>query len=293
MVARNKVVGVTVDPIRLQNAKNRALQEDARRTGGLPERAPLTPPEQAAEDEAKTYLIAAGIKAAPEGQPEGFPANYRWNDLRKLATTNRTDGLELDESALRKSVEATQALADIGVTDIRPPLFASGTSVLSALDQVLRENRNGITVKALRSAGLELTDFPRPGTAYEAFKTVEDPSRALGIDTAKAAQVKADYQLLKSEGIFSIQQFKPFGAKDASDAVSLFKANPTKFYEMTNTPPPSKPRWKVPPLFNAPRGASSDQIRALALENAMKANPGYSREEVMAKFGFDRIKRMS
>jgi hypothetical protein len=292
MVTRNKVVGVTINDIRLQNAKNKAIQEDARRTAPRPERPALTEEEKAAEEEAKTFLIAAGLKEDKEGQPAGFPTGYRWNDLRKLAATNRVEGIEVDQTALRKSLQATQALASIGVTDIRPPLFASGTSVLGALDQVLRENRGGITVQALRTAGMELTDFPRPITPYEAYKTVEDPNNALGINLEKAQKVKADYQTLKDEGIFSIQPFKPFGAKDASDAARLFKAEPTKFFEMTNTPPPSKPRWKVPPLFNAPRGASSAQVRALALENAIKANPGYSREEVMAKFGFDRIKRL-
>jgi hypothetical protein len=292
MVTRNKVTGVTVNSIRLQNALGRAIQEDARRTVARPERPPLTAQQQAAEDEAKAFLKEAGIAEDPEGQPRGFPSWYRWADLRKLATTNRVEGIEIDETALRKTLQATQALAEIGVTDIRPPLFRSGTSVLSALDQVMRENRNGITVKALRAAGMELSDFPRPTTVYEAYKTVEDPQNALGIDEEKAAKVKADYQVLKNEGIFSIQKFRPFGARDASDAVALFKAEPTKFYEMTNTPPPSKPRWKVPPLFNAPRGASSAQVRALALENAIKANPDYSRAEVMAKFGFDRIKRL-
>jgi hypothetical protein len=292
MVTRSRVVGVTIDETRLQNALGRAIKEDARRTGERPTPPTLTDKEQALEDEAKALLMAEGIEEDPEGQPGGFPSWYRWSDLRKLAATNRVDGVELDETALRKTLQATQALASIGVTDIRPPLFKSGTSVLAALDQVMRENRNGITVKALRAEGLELSDFPRPSTPYEAYKTVEDPQNALGIDKEKAAKVKADFQLLKDEGIFTIQPFKPFGAKDATDAARLFKADPTKFYEMTNTPPPSKPRWKVPPLFNAPRGASSAQVRALALENAMRANPGYSREEVMAKFGFDRIKRL-
>ena len=292
MVTRNKVVGVDINETRLTNALGRAIKEDARRTGPQPERPALSASEQQSEDEAKAFLQAAGVEEDAEGQPKGFPSWYRWADLRKVATTNRVDGIEIDETALRKTLQGNEALAGIGVTDIRPPLFKSGTSVLSALDQVMRENRNGITVTALRTAGLELSDFPRPSTPYEAYKTVEDPDNALGIDVAKAAKVKADYQVLKDEGIFSIQPFKPFGAKNASDAATLFRADPTKFYELTNTPPPSKPRWKVPPLFNAPRGASSTQVRALALENAMRANPGYSREEVMAKFGFDRIKRL-
>jgi hypothetical protein len=292
MVTRSRVVGLNIDEIRLQNALGRAIKEDARRTGERPTPPALTDREQALEEEAKALLIAAGIEEDTEGQPAGFPSGYRWGDLRKLAATNRVDGVELDETALRKTLQATQALASIGVIDIRPPLFPSGTSVLTALDQVMRENRNGITVQTLRAEGLELSDFPRPSTPYEAYKTVEDPQNALGIDKEKAAKVKADFQVLKDEGIFTIQPFKPFGAKDATDAARLFKADPTKYYELTNTPPPSKPRWKVPPLFNAPRGASSTQVRALALENAMKANPGYSREEVMAKFGFDRIKRL-
>ena len=301
MVTRNKVVGVDINETRLTNALGRAIKEDARRTGPQPEKPALSASEKQSEDEAKAFLQAAGIEEDTEGQPKGFPSWYRWADLRKLATTNRVDGIEIDETALRKTLQGTEALAGIGVTDIRPPLFKSGTSVLSALDQALRENRNGITVRTLRASGLELSDFPRPTTPYEAYKTVEDPNNALGIDEEKASQVKKDYQTLKNEGIFSIQQFKPFGAKDASDAAALFKANPTKFYEMTNTPPPSKPRWKVPPLFNAPPGASSAAIRELAIQNAMKANPskmpdgrpGYSREDIIAKFGFDRMRKLS
>jgi len=291
MVTRNRVTGVIVHENRLVSARNKALQEDARRTGSRPPLPPLRIDELRAEEEAKHLLTSAGVAEATAGQPEGFPEGYRWTELRKRASTNVTDGVELDPLKLKKTLEATEALAQIGVTDIRPPFFQSGITVLEALEQVLQENREGITVHALRSAGLELTDFPRPITAYEAFKMVEDSDSALGIDRERAQAIKADYEALKKEGIFSIQLFKPYGARDASDAVKLFRAEPTKFYELTNTPPPSKPRWKVPPLFNAPKGASSAQVRALALENALRANPRYSRAEVMAKFGIDRIKR--
>jgi hypothetical protein len=292
MVTRNRVTGVIVHESRLHSARTKALQEEARRTVSRPVLPPLTDEERRAEEEAKGFLKSAGVKEAATGQPEGFPEGYRWAELRKRATTNVTDGVELDPVKLKKTLQATEALAQIGITDIRPPFFKSGTTVLEALEQVLKENREGITISALRSAGLELTDFPRPITAYEAFKMVEDSSNALGIDRALAQRIKADYEALKKEGIFSIQQFKPYGARDASSALKLFRAEPTKFYELTNTPPPSKPRWKVPPLFNAPKGASSDQVRALALENALRANPDYSRAEVMAKFGLVRTKRL-
>jgi hypothetical protein len=306
MVTRNKVMGLRVDPARLESAKITARQMRPPSVEGLPEAERQRRLAQEKSD--KELLLAAGIQETATGSPDGFPEGFSWSSLRKLAAQNVTEGVELDEDVLRRTYIATERLKEAGIHELHPSEFKSGTTVLSALEQVVQKNKNGILTRAMRQAGLGLENFPRPTTLYEAYKTVEDPQTPLGIDAAKAEDVKKAFDTLKLQGIANIQPFRSFGAKDASDALRLFNERPDKFRALTNTVPPSKAPWIVPnpkarlpgmteaqvqALFQAPTGASGDQIKALAVSRAKLFNPSYSEKEIMDRFGFTTVRRLA
>jgi len=306
MVTRNKVTGLRIDPARLESAKITARQMQPMSLEGIPEAEKQR--RLALERSDKELLIAAGIKEDASGSPEGFPEGFSWSSLRKLAAQNITEGVELDEDVLRRTYIATERLKEAGIHELHPSEFKSGTTVLSALEQVIQKNKNGILTRAMRQAGLGLENFPRPTTLYEAYKTVEDPQTPLGIDAAKADDVKKAFDALKLQGIANIQPFRSFGAKDASDALRLFNERPDKFRALTNTVPPSKAPWVVPnpkarlpgmteaqveALFQAPRGATGEQIKALAVSRAKLFNPSYSEQEIMQRFGFSNVRRLA
>lgn len=306
MVTRNKVTGLRVEPARLESAKITARQMRPSSLEGLPEAEKQR--RLAQENTDKQLLIAAGIKEDASGSPEGFPEGFSWSSLRKLAAQNITEGVELDEDVLRRTYIATERLKEAGIHELHPSEFKSGTTVLSALEQVIQKNKNGILTRTMRQAGLGLENFPRPTTLYEAYKMVEDPQTPLGINAAKAEDVKKAFDTLKLQGIANIQPFRSFGAKDASDALRLFNERPDKFRALTNTVPPSKAPWIVPnpkaqlpgmteaqvqALFQAPAGTSGDQIKALAVARAKLFNPSYSEQEIMDRFGFTTVRRLA
>ena len=91
------------------------------------------------------------------------------------------------------------------------------------------------------------------------------------------------------EEIFTLKRFKPFGGKNPTSAVKLLYEQPEKF-RPTPAEENFKPLWKNPPQLKVDLGKmSTQQWRNAVVENAQKVNPAYSKEEIIAKFGFDRI----
>ena len=80
-----------------------------------------------------------------------------------------------------------------------------------------------------------------------------------------------------------------FGGTTPSKAVKLLNKDPEK-YRPTPADKLFKPIWKTPPPIKVDLGKiSSDQWRAAVIKNAQKANPAYTEEEIITKFGFDRV----
>ena len=95
--------------------------------------------------------------------------------------------------------------------------------------------------------------------------------------------------VLRAEELFSIKRFKPFGGNTPSSAVKLLEEQPEKF-RPTPVEPKFKPIWKNPPQMRVDLGKITySQWKSAVVANAKSVNPSYTEEEIIKKFGFDRI----
>jgi hypothetical protein len=109
------------------------------------------------------------------------------------------------------------------------------------------------------------------------------------VNSKKAKELVRDVALLRAEEIFTLKRFKPFGGDNPTSAVALLNEQPEKF-RPTPAEENFKPLWKTPPSLEVDLGKiSTQQWRNAVVQNAIKVNPAYSEEEIIAKFGFDRI----
>ena len=197
--------------------------------------------------------------------------------------------VKIDTKLLNDSLFATNKLKEIGIISIAAPKYRPGTTVIEALEQELKKNTSGITASALKKEGLNLSNFPRGITIYQALKMVESEEFQGVVDSKKSKELIRDVALLRAEEIFTLKRFKPFGGKNPTSAVKLLYEQPEKF-RPTPAEENFKPLWKNPPQLKVDLGKiSTQQWRNAVVENAQKVNPAYSKEEIIAKFGFDRI----
>ncbi len=197
--------------------------------------------------------------------------------------------VKINPKLLNDSLFATNELKKIGITSIAAPKYRPGTTVIEALEQELQKNTRGITASALKKEGLNLSNFPRGTTIYQALKMVENSDLQGVVDSKKAKELVRDVALLRAEEIFTLKRFKPFGGDNPTTAVELLYEQPEKF-RPTPAEENFKPLWKNPPQLKVDLGKmSTQQWRNAVIENAKKVNPAYSEEEISAKFGFDRI----
>ena len=192
-------------------------------------------------------------------------------------------------SLLEKSLFAAKKLKAIGIDSIAAPKYRPGTTIIEAYDQELKNNTQGITAGELKKQGLTLSNFPRGTIIFDALKMVESESNQGVVDPEKAKNLVKDMALLRAEELFTLKRFKSFGGTTPSKAVELLNNDPEK-YRPTPAEKLFKPIWKTPPPIKVDLGKiSSDQWRAAVIKNAQKANPAYTEEEIITKFGFDRV----
>jgi hypothetical protein len=197
--------------------------------------------------------------------------------------------VKIDEQLLKKSLFATIKLKEIGITSISAPKYRPGTTVIEALEIELEKNTKGITTNALKKEGLTLSNFPRATSIYQALKMIEESNLQGVVNSKKAKELVRDVALLRAEEIFTLKRFKPFGGDNPTSAVALLNEQPEKF-RPTPAEENFKPLWKTPPSLEVDLGKiSTQQWRNAVVQNAIKVNPAYSEEEIIAKFGFDRI----
>ena len=95
--------------------------------------------------------------------------------------------------------------------------------------------------------------------------------------------------VLRAEELFSIKRFKPFGGNTPSTAVKLLESQPEKF-RPTPIEPKFKPIWVNPPQLKIDLAKINySQWKSAVVSNAKTVNPDYTDEEIIKKFGFDRI----
>ncbi|MBM3378004.1 MAG: hypothetical protein FJY38_07420 [Betaproteobacteria bacterium] len=312
MVTRKKVVGSEIHPDKLRRAiSDQSTLSLALRYNARPD--PKATPEQqaayaAAQSKAKAELLEAGIGEAvlamltelgietetetgltPAGVPEGFDENVDWVYLKQRVAVPLLDGLELDEEALAKTYAATERMAASGITSIYPD-WPPGTTVLQAFEDSLKQNKKGILSSIFDENNITLKDFPSRVTRYEAYKMVEDPAVAGGVDATKVAALRADYAELKKIGIFDIGKFKSLGGTTPSKVKEIIDARPEKFRPTQAELEVSKPNWKIPEplIINGP--VSGAAWEALTVAHAKLFNPEYTEDEIMARYGFNTIR---
>jgi len=312
MVTRKKVVGSEIHPDRLRRAvSDQSTLSLALRYTARPD-LKATPEQQAAyaaaQEEAKAELLEAGIGEAvlaamanlgltpetetgltEEGVPERFDEDLDWAYLKQKVTVPLLDGLELDEDALAKTYAASERMAAAGITALYPE-WPPGTTVLQAFEDAVRKNKNGILTTIFNENNLSLKDFPSKVSRYDAFKMVEDPAIAGGIDASKVTALKADLEELKKIGIYDISRFKSLGGTTPSKVKEIIDARPEKFRPTQAELEVSKPNWKIPEplIINGP--VSGAAWEALTVAHAKLFNPEYTEDEIMARYGFNTIR---
>ncbi len=160
-------------------------------------------------------LVAAGITdaKATDPSPKGFPKGVGWVDAYRMVIAWKEDGNpatpgtpQISASALKSTLGATRALADLGVTDLST--YPRGSTVSGVLDSIYRDSSNGKLASLMSRAGIyDLSAFPPGTTIYQAFKLVEDPENPGKVSAAQFANYKAASAALKSLGITSLANF--------------------------------------------------------------------------------------
>ncbi len=197
--------------------------------------------------------------------------------------------VKIDKDLLEKTIFAANKLKELDITSVAAPKYRPGTTIIEALEIELKKNTNGIVTKALKKEGLTLSNFPRGTSSYEALKMVEDENRQGTADKKKAEDLVKDIAILREEEIFTIKRFKPFGGTTPTTAVDLLYSQPEKF-RPTPAEEKFKPIWKNPPPLRVDLGKISAQDwKNSVVKNTKEVNPSYTEEEIIAKFGFDRI----
>ena len=164
-----------------------------------------------------------------------------------------------------------------------------GITAVEAYEEELKKNTNSVVTKSLKNFGMSLSNFPQGTTMYEALKMVEDDNNQGVINPQKVEEVKRDVASLRAEELFTLKRFKPFGGNTPTRALELLRSQPEKF-RPTPVEPKFKPIWENPPQLKIDLGKTSySQWKSAVVANAKKVNPDYTNEEIIKKFGFDRI----
>ena len=197
--------------------------------------------------------------------------------------------VKVNNELLRTTLAATENLKQLGITSIAAPKYPPGITAVEAFEVELQKNTNSVVTKSLKKFGLTLSGFPIGTTMYEALKMVEDNNNQGSIDQKKVQDLKRDVSSLRAEELFSLNRFKPFGGNTPSQAVELLKSQPDKF-RPTPIEPKFKPIWKNPPQLKINlEKINYSQWKSAVVANAKSVNPQYSNEDIIKKFGFDRI----
>ncbi len=197
--------------------------------------------------------------------------------------------VSIQTSLLEKSLIASARLKELGITSIAAPKYRPGTTVIEAYEIELQKNTKGVTTNSLKKEDLRLTNFPRGTSSYEALKMVEKENDQGVVDPVKAKNLVRDMAILRAEELFTLKRFKSFGGTTPTKAVELLNNEPEK-YRPTPADTNFKPLWKTPPTIKVDLGKlSPQQWRNAVIANAKEANPAYTDEEIVDKFGFDRV----
>jgi hypothetical protein len=200
-----------------------------------------------------------------------------------------TRQVKVDDELLRKTLAATENLKKLGITSIAAPKYQPGITAVEAFEEELQKNTNSIITKSLKIFGLTLSSFPQGTTMYSALKMVEDDSNQGVINQKKVEDLKRDVASLRAEELFTLKRFKPFGGNTPTQALALLKSQPEKF-RPTPIEPKFKPIWENPPSLKIDLGkVNYSQWKSAVVANAKSVNPDYTDEEIIKKFGFDRI----
>ena len=197
--------------------------------------------------------------------------------------------VKVDKELLKATLAATEHLKKLGITSIAAPKYTPGTTAIEAFEEELQKNTDSVITKSLKNFGLSLSNFPQSTTIYEALKMVEDESNQGMIDPKKVQDLKRDVASLRAEELFTLKRFKPFGGNTPTQALELLKSQPEKF-RPTPIEPKFKPIWENPPPLKIDLGKTNySQWKAAVVANAKTVNPDYTDQEIIKKFGFDRI----
>lgn len=318
MVTRNKVVGDQIVPDKLRSAvadqsilgiSNQYRLTLIDGTGSEAAAARLAA-QLAAEADAKAALLEAGLGEqvlaaitalgltpdpdnvdgfTADGLPERFPEGLSYVYLRQKIAVPKIDGVELDAETLEKTLVASEMLANARITPLYPT-WPPGTTVLQAFEDSLKQNKNNILTAIFAANDLSLRDFPSKIGRYQAYKMVEDPAVPGGVDAEKVAALKTDLTELKSLGIYDIGRFKSLGGTTPTKVLKIITERPEKFRPTQAELEKSRPNWKIPDtlVFNGP--VSGAAWEAATVAHAMEYNPGYTEEEIMARYGFNTVR---
>ena len=184
-------------------------------TGSTAPAAGGLPPTRQIKSDLAAALVAAGITdaKATDTSPKGFPKGVGWIDAYRMVVVWKEDGNpappgtpQISASALKSTLGATRALADMGVTDMSA--YPRGSTVSGVLDSIYRDTSNGKLASLMSRAGIyDLSAFPPGTTIYQAFKLVEDPENPGKVSATQFANYKASAAALKSLGITSLVNF--------------------------------------------------------------------------------------
>ena len=190
---------------------------------------------------------------------------------------------------LERSLVASARLKELGIESIAAPKYRPGTTVIEAYELELQKNTRGVATNSLKKEGLKLSNFPRGTSIYEALKMVEKENDQGVVDPTKAKNLIRDMAILRAEELFTLKRFKSFGGTTPTKAVELLNDEPEK-YRPTPADTQYKPLWKTPSPITVDLGKlSPQQWRNAVIANAKEANPAYTEEDIIAKFGFDRV----
>ena len=223
------------------------------------------------------------ILDAATGAPKQIPVlDSEGNPVMERKVSVQADLLE-------KSLVASSRLKELGIDSIAAPKYRPGTTVVEAYEIELQKNTKGVTTNSLNKEDLRLTNFPRGTSSYEALKMVEKENDQGVVDPVKAKNLVRDMAILRAEELFTLKRFKSFGGTTPTKAVELLNNEPEK-YRPTPADTNFKPLWKTPPPMKVDLGKlSPQQWRNAVIANAKEANPAYTDEEIIDKFGFDRV----
>jgi len=220
---------------------------------------------------------------AATGTPKQVPAlDAEGNPIMERKVSVQADLLE-------KSLVASSRLKELGIESIAAPKYRPGTTAIEAYEIELQKNTKGVATNSLKKEDLRLTNFPRGTSSYEALKMVEKENDQGVVDPIKAKNLVRDMAILRAEELFTLKRFKSFGGTTPTKAVELLSNEPEK-YRPTPADTNFKPLWKTPPPMRVDLGKlSPQQWRNAVIANAKEANPAYTDEEIIDKFGFDRV----